>query len=71
MREIRAWTRRRGLHDRIAGNLVVILGEVTQQGDRDEVQHDRVDDFMRSELRFQQTWNASPNRARDDCRDAT
>ena len=32
----------------VAGNSVVILREVTDQRDRDEVQHDRVDDFVRT-----------------------
>src|SRR5947209_952315 len=62
---------RRGLHDRVAGNLVMILSEVTEQRDRDEVQHDRVDDFMRSELRFEYPRDASPNCSRANRGDAT
>ena len=49
----------------------MILREVTAEGDRDEVQHDRVDDFMRSKLRFQNAGNASPDRARSNSGDET
>ena len=68
-RQVRMRANRRCLHDRIAGNLVMILGEVAQERDRDEVQHDGVDYFMRSELCFEQTRNAAPNCAGDDRHD--
>ena len=55
---------RRGLQDRIAGNPVVILREVADQRDRDEVHHDRVDDFVRAEARLQHAGNARPRSRR-------
>ena len=63
---MRALTNRHRLHNRIAGNFVVILREVTDQRDGDEVQHDRVDDFMRAKPRFQDAGNRAPERAHQD-----
>src|SRR2546421_9727879 len=68
--EICAWADWRGLHDRVARNLVTILREVTEQRDRDKVQHDRVDNFMRSELCFENSGDAAPDCAGRDRRDA-
>src|SRR5207253_8468530 len=69
--DVRARTNLSRLHNRITGNLVMILREVTYQRDGDEVQHDRVDDFMRSELRFEYSRDASPNCSRANRGDAT
>ena len=51
------------LQNRIAFLFIVILREVTDKRDGDEVQHDRVDDFMRAKLCFQDTRNRGPERA--------
>ncbi len=40
------------LHDRVARDLVEILRKITDQGDGDEVQHDRVYHLMRTEFCF-------------------
>jgi hypothetical protein len=40
--------------------LVMILREVTDERDRDEVQHDRVDNFVRSKPCFQDSRNGAP-----------
>src|SRR4051812_25905803 len=61
----------RSLQNRIAGNLVAILREIAEQCDRDEVQHDRVDDFVRSEPGFKHAGNSAPDRAGGDRGDAT
>src|ERR1043165_1682579 len=62
MRNVCAFTDRRRFRHRIAPNLVVTLRELTGEHDGDEVQHDRVDNFMRAELCFQHTWNPAPHR---------
>ena len=59
------------LHDRIAGYLVMILRQIAAESDRNEVQHDRVDNFMRSKLRFQDAGNATPDRTSADRGDET
>src|SRR5215510_1907725 len=66
MRDVGARPDHGSLHYRVAGNFVVILREVTDERDRDEVQHNRVDDFVRSELRFQDSGDTAPNRAGQD-----
>src|ERR1700752_1245594 len=38
----------------------MVLSEITDQSDRNEVQHDRVDDFMRTKLCFENTGNRTP-----------
>jgi len=60
MRDVSAWSNRRSLQYRIARDFVMILGEVTDERDRDEVQHDRVDNFVRSKPCFQDTRNGAP-----------
>src|SRR6185295_6088547 len=37
------------LHNRVARLFVMVLNEVTDESDADEVQHDRIDNFMRAE----------------------
>src|ERR1700674_1949998 len=49
------------LHDWIAGLLVMVLREITDQRDADEVQHDGVDNFMRSKSCFQDPGYCPPN----------
>ena len=68
-RDVSSPTDRNRLHDRITGRLVVVLHEVTQQRHGEEVQHDRVDDFVRTEARFEYAGNCSPNSAADNRRD--
>ena len=58
-----AFTDRSRLQDRVTDNFVVILREVADQRDGDEVQHDRVDDFVRAKARFQHTGNGAPESA--------
>src|SRR2546423_10378545 len=48
----------------------MILGEVTEQRERNEVQHDGGDDFVRSELRFEYARDAAPDRPGDNRGDA-
>src|SRR6266481_6533680 len=60
-RNVRAGTNRNGLQDWIAGSLVVVLSKVTDQRDGYKVEHDRVDDFMRSKPRLQQSRDPAPN----------
>src|SRR6185503_15545689 len=53
----------RGLQNRVAALFVVILRKVTDQRHRNEVQHDRVDDLVRSKSRFQNARNRPPKGA--------
>src|SRR5205085_3353476 len=53
MRYVRAFSNRRGFHNRVAGNFVVILREVATERYGYEVQHYSVDDFVRAEASFQ------------------
>ena len=46
----------------------MILGKVAHQRDRDEVHHDRVDDFVRSETRLEDSGNRAPRRSGGDGR---
>src|SRR5690606_2006650 len=58
----------RGALYRVARNLIKILREIRDESERDKVQHDRVDNLMRTELRFQYARDRSPNAAGDDRR---
>src|SRR6476646_1518735 len=62
-RDVGSLSDRGRLQNRIAGYFVVILGEVTDERYRDEVQHDRIDHFMRSKLRLQHSRYRCPGGA--------
>jgi hypothetical protein len=59
----------RRLHDGVTALFVVILDEITYKGDGDEVQHDRVDNFVRAKSCFQNSRNCGPERAAKYCRE--
>src|SRR5436190_11566788 len=49
----------------------MILREITDHGDSDKIQHDRVDYFMRAKARFQDARDCAPNATGDHSREKT
>src|SRR5438046_10685069 len=49
----------------------MILREITDHGDSDKIQHDRVDYFMRAKARFQDARDCAPNATGDHSRERT
>ena len=64
LRNMCGFANRRGLQNRVARNFVMILRKIADQRDGDEIQHDRVDNFVRAEFRLQNSRNRAPDAAR-------
>ena len=67
-RDVSAPTDCRRLQNWIAGHFVMVLREVADQRDCYEIQHDRVDYFVRSEARFQNSGYSAPDGAHSNRR---
>src|SRR6267142_3633028 len=66
-RDMCALSNRNCLHDWIARRFIVVLRKVTKECYGQEVQHDRVDDFVRSEACLQDPGNRTPHAASHHC----